>query len=158
MKKILKNTKGFTLVELLAVIVVLAVIILIAMPSVMNSMEKARKNAFATEANEIIRIAQTAYADAVMEGKTGNKFCVTYAYLSTKGFIEKNTGTYQGSVLINIDPNGKATYKIWLSNDNYKITAAEPDVTTNAKYFVATTSKDASESCGGETGVTLLDA
>ena len=130
MKGILKNKKGFTLVELLAVIVVLAIIILVAMPSVMNSMEKARKNAFATEANEIIRIAQTAYADAVMEGKSGNKFCVPYSYLKNKGFIEKNSGTYQGSVLIEINPNGKTEYTIWLSNENYTITEGKPDIKT----------------------------
>ena len=40
MKDIIKNKKGFTLVELLAVIVVLAIIILVAMPNVMSAMEK----------------------------------------------------------------------------------------------------------------------
>ena len=45
MRKMKNNKKGFTLVELLAVIVVLAIIILIAMPSVMSAMDKARRNA-----------------------------------------------------------------------------------------------------------------
>ena len=38
--------KGFTLVELLAVIIILAIIALIAIPAIMDSIEKAKRNAF----------------------------------------------------------------------------------------------------------------
>ena len=41
----MRNKKGFTLVELLAVIVVLAIIALIATPQILNVVEKARKGA-----------------------------------------------------------------------------------------------------------------
>lgn len=44
------NTKGFTLVELLAVIVILAIILLIAVPNVMGIIEKAKKDAFCSTA------------------------------------------------------------------------------------------------------------
>lgn len=150
MKKLnLKNKKGFTLVELLAVIVVLAIIILIAMPSVLSSMEKARKNSFAVEANEVIRSAQTAYADAVMQGKSGNTFCISYAYLK-KGFLEKNDGSYHGSVKLEIDPStGTTTYTLWLSNNNYIITNKQPDITT--EKVDPKSSNDASDNCGGLT-------
>lgn len=40
-----KNTKGFTLVELLAVIVILAIIALIATPIILNVIDSAKKNA-----------------------------------------------------------------------------------------------------------------
>lgn len=130
MKKILKNNKGFTLVELLAVIVVLAVIILVAMPAVMSSMEKARKNAFSVEANEVIRIAQTAYADALMANMvSGNTVCIDYDYLKN-GFIDKNDTSYQGSIKISVDPTtGTASYTLWLSNKNYSITGGTGDIT-----------------------------
>lgn len=48
MKKM--NTKGFTLVELLAVIVILAIILLIAVPNVMGIIEKAKQDAFCSTA------------------------------------------------------------------------------------------------------------
>ena len=46
MKKL--NKKGFTLVELLAVIVILAVIMVITIPTVLGSMSGAKKEAFDT--------------------------------------------------------------------------------------------------------------
>ena len=121
MKKILKNKKGFTLVELLAVIVVLAVIILIAMPSVMNSMAKARRNSFVIEANEVIKSAQTAYAQYLMNGGGGSEICVPYKVLIDSGYIEKNDPNYTGSVKIKTSETGASTYTVWLSNKTYRI-------------------------------------
>ena len=46
MKKLLKNKKGFTLVELLAVIVVLAIIMVIATTQIGNAISRARSNSF----------------------------------------------------------------------------------------------------------------
>lgn len=152
----LKNKKGFTLVELLAVIVVLAIIILIAMPSVLSSMEKARKNSFAVEANEVIRAAQTAYADAVMNGKaSGNNICIPYNYLKN-GFLEKHDDNYNGSVLITINPtSGQASYKIYLSNSNYTVDSSKntPDI-DSSKVNQVTSSTTASNDCN-KTGTVL---
>jgi len=44
MKKSLINKKGFTLVELLAVIVILAIIALIAVPITLNVLEDSKKS------------------------------------------------------------------------------------------------------------------
>ena len=152
----LKNKKGFTLVELLAVIVVLAIIILIDMPAVLSSMEKAKKNAFAVEANEVIRAAQTAYADAVMNGKaSGNSICISYNYLKN-GFLEKHDNNYNGSVLITINPtSGQASYNIYLSNSNYTVDSTKntPDI-DSSKVNQVTSSTTASNDCN-ETGTLL---
>ena len=119
------------------------------MPSVLSSMEKARKNSFAVEANEVIRAAQTAYADAVMNGKaSGNSICVPYNYLKN-GFLEKNDPNYDGSVLITIDPtSGKASYNIYLSNSNYTVDPAKntPDI-DSSKVKQVTSDTTASNDC-----------
>ena len=116
-----KSKKGFTLVELLAVIVVLAIIILIAMPSVMSAMDKARRNALITEANEITKIAATAFADDSMGTGLTSK-CYSLQALKDGGYLDKNLKDYSGSVSISIDSNtGAVTRKIWLSNGIYKI-------------------------------------
>lgn len=50
----MKN-KGFTLVELLAVIVVLGLIMVIAVPSTINILEKNKKESFIADAKKIVR-------------------------------------------------------------------------------------------------------
>jgi len=55
--------KGFTLVELLAVIIILAVIALIATPIVLNVVEKTRKSAFESSVNGIIEAIELEVAD-----------------------------------------------------------------------------------------------
>lgn len=139
MKKISNNKKGFTLVELLAVIVVLAVIILIAMPSVMNSMAKARRNSFVIEANEIIKSAQTAYSEYLMNGGSGSNICVPYSVLKEAGYIEKNDNKYAGSVLIQTSETGASTYKIWLSSGTYLIDGIEASELDNGDAIQNTT-------------------
>lgn len=47
--------KGFTLIEVLAVIVILAVIALITVPLIMNVLDKAKKGAFEDSAYGIIK-------------------------------------------------------------------------------------------------------
>ena len=64
----MKNKKGFTLIELLAVIVILSILILIALPSVLNIMNKARRDAFKDEAASIASAAENAYATENVSG------------------------------------------------------------------------------------------
>ena len=54
----MKKKKGFTLVELLAVIVILAVILVIAVPQIMSTIENARKGTFESTAKLIATSAQ----------------------------------------------------------------------------------------------------
>ena len=65
MKKL--NRKGFTLVELLAVIVILAIIVGIVFPQIMNSINNSRISAIHTSAKEIVRWWENAVgADALV--------------------------------------------------------------------------------------------
>ncbi|MDD3048594.1 MAG: prepilin-type N-terminal cleavage/methylation domain-containing protein [Bacilli bacterium] len=51
----LKNKKGFTLVELLAVIVILAIILAIAIPSITGITSTAKKNSFESAVKMLIK-------------------------------------------------------------------------------------------------------
>ena len=64
----LKNKYGFTLVELLAVIVVLAIIALIATPIVMNTIKSAKKGSAERSADNYIKQVETAVATERLEG------------------------------------------------------------------------------------------
>ena len=63
----MKKENAFTLIELLAVIVVLAIIALIATPIVMNTIKNAKKGAAERSADNYIKQVETAVAEAKLE-------------------------------------------------------------------------------------------
>jgi len=64
------TTLGFTLVELLAVIIILAVIALIATPIVLNVVESSRKSAFESSIYGIIEAIKLETADKMIKGES----------------------------------------------------------------------------------------
>ena len=64
------NKKGFTLVELLAVIVILAIISLIAIPLIGNVIEKAKIGALESSVNGLVESANMYYANNTIKGET----------------------------------------------------------------------------------------
>lgn len=118
------NKKGFTLVELLAVIVVLAIIMIIAIPSVMDSMNKGKKSSFKMYAQKMLTAAQTKYQTDVLTGTSlGNCY-----YGIDK--LSKSTGNYKG--YIDVDTTSTSSgcttdnpcFKIYLTDNSYSISGA----------------------------------
>lgn len=67
-----KNAKGFTLVELLAVIVILAIIGIIAIPVVIRSLDNAKKNSFKIYAQRVLnRAKEKRQADELYNFESG---------------------------------------------------------------------------------------
>lgn len=148
MRKMKNNKKGFTLVELLAVIVVLAIIILIAMPSVMSAMDKARRNALVTEATEIAKVAQTAFADKSMGGSGLTDACFGLHYLVDNGYLDKKLEGYSGYVTVTVDANGKVSVKTDISNGIYRTSENK----TKDKTLVNPADMTADTLIGGDDG------
>ena len=98
--------KGFTLLELLAVIVVLAIIALIATPFVTKAIENARKGAFKSSAYGIINAAEIYYAsNMIKEEVTSKLFTITNGKFVSgeEELIFEGKAPTQGTVMIRND-------------------------------------------------------
>lgn len=77
------NKKGFTLVELLGVIILLGILTTIAVVGYTNYLSNSKRKAFTIEEENFISATRSAYADCI-SNKTNNDFCSNHPSLETK--------------------------------------------------------------------------
>lgn len=95
LQKRLKNEKGLTLVELLAVIVILGIIAAIAVPSIGNVVNNSKVNALKADGQNVLAAANMYF----IENGTANDGTVTSTVLVTDNFLEDAGGfTAQGGI------------------------------------------------------------
>ena len=99
----MQKNKGFTLVELLAVIVILAVILVIAVPQIMSVIESARKGSIESTAKLIAEGAEREYTNRKILGKDTNRECSDVSSMNSNDY---------GTCVITFDNAGKATVKV----------------------------------------------
>ena len=126
MKK--KKEKGFTLVELLAVVVILAIIVLLAVNAFIPLTQKARKNAFITEIETYVKNAEIYYEtektkddfDDCKTGASGNIVCAIDIKDLTGKYVDKSDDNYNGCVYLNMSGSNNIEYKVSMSNGAFK--------------------------------------
>ena len=124
--KQIKNEHGFTIIELLAVIVVLAIVMLIAATAVLPRMAEARRQVFAIEANNIIETAQTYFMNNSLTGTSGDGLpndpntvrCITIKDLIEDGVLKQDKTKASGKVLVKRKAANSDVYlyAIWYTN------------------------------------------
>lgn len=126
------NKKGFTLVELLAVIVILGVLLLIAVPAVQNIIKSSKRKAFESAAKLAIENVETVASTEKIEDSIAECYVPIKAYTNTitiNGKQEKvdvvgiklERGSFGSGTTgyIKVDTDGKGT--ITISNSEYMI-------------------------------------
>ena len=127
------NKKGFTLVELLAVIAILVILVIIALPNVLKMYNNSKKNAFMTEAQTLAKEVSSKY---ISESMKGNKVTV----ISNKQNPLDMTGR-ELEYSFELDSQGKIK-NMTVSNGTYCIS-------TN-KDYTKITRNDISDKCSYE--------
>ena len=162
--------RGFTLVELLAVIAIVAILMVSAGAAVISTLNKSKINTFKNEALTAISSAQKLYAvlsadrrlseEYLVEDSTGayRALCVSLPGLTKNGYLEKDIRTYGGVVLVEVSKSGdKTKYMIWMHNSRYGINGVEKNKINGLK-FDNQNNDGAEQISGGKLGiVTKLD-
>ena len=88
----MRNEKGFTLVELLAVILVLGLVLVIAVPSVNKYLKSSKQKAFDVQINTMVEAVET-YANTfrkVLPQNNGEEVRITLGQLKAEGLIKND--------------------------------------------------------------------
>ena len=134
----MKKKRGFTLVELLAVIVILAVILIIAMPKISDVIKNSKESSLETTAKLIASQAEKKYTEnQVLDGSSTIK-CSDVAKISDADYESCNiTFDSKGNAKVSIVGKGKfeGLQVVDGTKDSAKASTKKDIVETAAKYF-----------------------
>jgi len=128
LQKRLNNEKGLTLVELLAVIVILGIIAAIAVPSIGGVIENSRVKAMQADALNVLTASDLYFVD---ETPTTSTKTVTVTKLKTDGFLD-DLGSFEG------DSTATDNYIVTYDKDGNTFVGDAKSGTTTLKFNGAT--------------------
>ncbi len=120
----MKKNKGFTLIELLTVIAILAIILLIAAPTILGVLDKAKKNNFK---NQVLLYIESLKQQVALNSINQAHMNITLpsegeSTLVNVADIPMDTNTdLKGSIRIENDNGTYKYYLVGINNDDYKV-------------------------------------
>ena len=118
------NKKGFTLVELLGVVIILAIVLLIAIPNIMTLIERSKKDGYINDSRKMVYLVKYDIKKGIVnKPATGESVKVTLNDLSTSDLEKDKDGyTYDlnKSYVYITRENGNLIYYVQLVSDKGK--------------------------------------
>ena len=134
----MKKKRGFTLVELLAVIVILAVILIIAMPKISDVIKNSKESSLETTAKLIASQAEKKYTENQVLDNSSTIKCSDVVKINNTDYESCNiTFDDKGNAKVSIVGKGKfaGLQVVDGTKDSAKVSVKEDVVETAAKYF-----------------------
>ena len=128
------NKKGFTLIEILGVIIILSLIIALVFPNILGGMKNADKEITESQ-KKLLDNAVDLYLDDnynTKKDQSGTVYCVSISELIDKGYISKEE----------VSDNKDKNYKIELVDENDEIKVEREIIDSNQVCNENVTSKD----------------
>ncbi len=123
----MKNNKGFTLVETIAVIIILGVVLSIAVPSITNVVKSTNKNRMISDAETFIsEVKEYVESDTIGNTPSDNE----YKLGNIKSKLSKSPygKEYKADSYVKIDNNNNS-YTVCLTDGEYKAAGTEGSIT-----------------------------
>lgn len=119
----MKQKNGFTLMELLGVIVILAIIVTVVVSIIQGDMLKARNTLSSTQMKNIETAARNWASDhpELLPSTSGGTYEITLSTLQSGGYIDENLKDPKNKE----DIEGTLTIKFTYENNQYVITVGE---------------------------------
>lgn len=151
------NKKGFTLVELLAVLVILSIIMLIAVPSTLNVLDRNKKDSYISDAKKLITLAETKLrSDMSIEYPTGNQIVVIGLSSLNNGDIDttadgdkyNNNNSYVAISYFGSETQYNYKFAVQLFGSKRGVTLSKSeDLIGDARYTKVDTNNIVSKTC-----------
>ena len=131
----MKKRNAFTLIELLAVIVILAVILVISIPRILDVIETSKKDSFKNAAQLIADSAEKKYVENKLNNIDEEITCESVSKLSKEDYVScKITFDNEGNAKVTIE--GKGKFKdLAICNGTKTSVELSDTCSTDAKYF-----------------------
>ena len=127
--KVNNTKKGFTLVELLAVIVILAIIMLIVIPNVLDTLTRARRKAFIEYVTKVYTNTEKQLLSDQLNGLS-SEACILY---DIRDIGLPSNGDYKGYTVVVKDKNNNFRFFMTLYDKEYMISGLEyPNININS--------------------------
>ena len=117
------NKKGFTLVELLAVVAIIGILSLVAVPNIIGIVDNIRKDNMVDDAKKLISLAKME-VNSDYESRISGYKKIMYDVLNKNNDIKKDPdgGQYKSESYVEYkNEGGIATYCIYLEGENRRI-------------------------------------
>ena len=116
----MSNKKGFTIVEILVVVVILAVVGLVIMMSIIPQIEQNAKDSFISDIKLYLQASTKEITDSKIEGEEFTSKCISVADLNKKDVGVADKKSYMGYIVTTLDAeDNTVVYNIAITNKKF---------------------------------------